>query len=291
MSSTDTHQAAPLFTLPFVLSMGPQRSGTTWIYEYLKSRGDICLPDGVKEVFYFDQYYDKGAAFYASHFHPDPDQHKLCVEIAATYFDNELAPERVKDCFGDNIRLICPLRDPLTRSFSLYQHYVRYGIVRGDLAQAIEQKPQIIESSRYAAHLKRWYDVFGADKITLLFQEDLEEKPQEFLHDLCDALGLDYQDIPASELTRRVNPTTQSRNNFLASMAQNGADFLRRHRLYWPINLAKSIGLKRFIFGKENPQRQEKYMAPEDLHILLSHLGDEHEKLEALIGRPIKAWR
>ena len=43
-----------LLSIPFCLFMGPQRSGTSWLYRYLMDRGDVCLPSGVKEVFFFD---------------------------------------------------------------------------------------------------------------------------------------------------------------------------------------------------------------------------------------------
>ena len=105
----------PLFPVPFALLIGPQRAGTTWVDRYLRSREDICLPDQVKEIFFFDRNYDRGLDFYKSHFKPDKN-HRLIMEITATAFDHPQAPQRIYDTFGKNIRLICPLRHPVIRS-------------------------------------------------------------------------------------------------------------------------------------------------------------------------------
>ncbi len=44
--------------LDFII-IGPQKAGTTWIYEYLKTLPGVCVPVKVKETFFFDKYYHK----------------------------------------------------------------------------------------------------------------------------------------------------------------------------------------------------------------------------------------
>ena len=287
-----------LFEKPFSLSIGPQRAASTWIDRYLRWRRDVCLPSEVKEIFFFDRHYQKGPQFYKSHFNPEP-RHKLIMEVSATYFDCAEAPGRVYETLGPEIKMICPLRDPVKRSYSLYKHYLRYGIVNGDLKQAVEQKPQIIESSRYADHLDRWFYYFDRQNIKILLQEILENDPDRFVNQLCD--GLDIPTItPDDTLLKRVNPTTQNRNAMLASIAQNSADWLRERRIYWPVNMARRVGLKSLIFGREDvsaksspkssPKSSDKTkdMPEEDHKYLHSLLSGEVKKLENLLGHSLE---
>lgn len=286
MSNTSLSKA---FDLPFALSIGPQRSATTWIDRYLRARGDVCLPDGVKETFFFDRHYDRGTGFYESHFKPESG-HKLIAEITATSFDWPEAPQRVHGFFGKKIRFICPLRDPVVRSYSLYLHYLRYGLVTGSLRDAVQQIPQILESSYYAVHLSRWFDLYGADHIKILYQEDLENDQDLFVRNVCEGLGLDYIE-PTEDVQGKYNVTTYSRFSYMARFAQYTADFLRAHKLYGPINFAKKIGIKRLIFGAERPDASPKTVPEEDQKWLQDLLNPEIERLEKLLGSPISQWK
>lgn len=278
----------PLFSKAFALSIGPQRAATSWIDQYLRARGDVCLPTEIKEVFFFDKYYKKGERFYKNHFHPQ-DQHDLIMEVSATYFDCPNAAERVLRLCGKDVRFICPLRNPIERSYSLYKHYIRYGIVTGALEEAIKQKPQIIESSHYVKHLKRWADTFGLENITVLFQEELDQSPDTFVQKICQGLHISYIPIPES-LQGRVNQNNTGVSSKLAAIAQNGADWFRRRGMYWPMTVAKSIGLRSVVFGKEECQKREQGMTEQERDILTNALGHEKENLEAFLGKIITQW-
>src|SRR5262245_58826198 len=115
-----------LFGKPAALSIGPQRCGTSRIHDYFKARGDVCLPD-VKEIFYFDRHFQRGPEFYAEHFKIEP-QHRLVMELTTTAFDNPDAPDHVHTLFGTDVKLICPLRNPVERSKAIYADYIKYGL-------------------------------------------------------------------------------------------------------------------------------------------------------------------
>ncbi len=277
-----------IFDRPFVFFMGPQRSGTSWLDRYLRSRDDVCLPDDVKEVFFFDRDFDKGIGSYAAHFHPN-DAHKIITEISTTSFDHELAPKRLFDVFGQDVKLVCPLRNPIVRSYSLYLHYLRYGIVTGSLKEACEQHPQILDSSRYADNIKRWLKFYDLNNINFVYQEDLESDQDLYIHEICDILDIPFVPLPI-ELRARFNVTTFSNFGRVAGYAQRFADWLRQHRLYFLINFAKALGMKRLIFGKEEPDAVKNEMPAEDAMFLQEQLGQEIEKFETLVGYKVAAW-
>ncbi len=276
-----------VFNKPFILFMGPQRAGTTWLDAYCRHRGDVCLPSKVKEVFFFDRHSSRGAEFYKSHFDLK-SHHDLIAEVTTTSFDHADAPRRVKEMFGNNVTLICPLRKPVPRSYSLYRHYARYGLVSGDLIQACEQEPQIINSSRYAYHIERWLEVFPNKKIHFIFQEELENNRDEFVRKLCSLLEVEYMPVPEG-LNERINVSTKSNNKTLAGIGQKTCEYLRDRKLYSVINLTKHAGLKTLFFGKEKPDAPMLSMSDFERDWLDEQLGGEVQRLEKIIG-PIPQW-
>jgi hypothetical protein len=180
-----------LFKKPFALVFGPPRAGSGWVEAFLRARPDVCLPEGLQDLYFFDRLYDRGIDFYAGQFSPGP-AHRLMAEVATTVFDHDLAPRRVYDTFNDNgVRLLCLLRHPVRQSYSLYRHFLAYGLVRGTLREACFHMPSIIGSSFYARHLGRWMEVFGRNRVHLLFQEQLEQSPERYADALCLALGIE----------------------------------------------------------------------------------------------------
>jgi hypothetical protein len=255
-----------LFDRHFALSIGPQRCGTAWLEQYLRGRGDVCLPHGVKELFFFDRLQDRGPEFYASHFHPEP-RHSLVMELTTTAFDAVDAPRQVRKLLGAETDLLCPLRDPVERAYAVYQDYVRYGIVSGGIAEAVEQAPQILFSSRYAEHLERWIEGFGVGRIKIVFYEDLLADPETYAHKVSAALSLPkrtpvYQTQPALP---PVDRPLQEKRDLLA--------FLQGFKLR---------------AGRHMPLNQ--VQAETDRLWLRERLGPETERLRALFKDVSPPW-
>ncbi len=183
-----------IFGKPFALSMGPQRVGSDLLYAYLQNRPDVCLPFDVKETFFFDRHYHRGIEFYEEHFNVQ-GHHALVAEVTTTLFDNADAPQRVFELFGADIKFICPLRDPVERSYAVYRDYLKYGIVKGSIEEAVEQAPQILYASRYADHLENWFKVFKGDAFEVQFYEDVQEDENAYFDNIRAFLGLSVHEI------------------------------------------------------------------------------------------------
>lgn len=285
-SSTTTIPDKP--TLPFAIFIGPQRAGTSWLYRYFKSRTDICSSDEIKELFFFDFNFDQGKKFYFSHFKPKPE-HLLAVEVSATYFAHPDAPKRIYDYFGKDIKLVCPLRHPVIRSYSLYLHYKRYGLVEGTLQEACDAKPEILITSHYKDHLQNWIDVFGKDFIHFCFQEDLARNQNAYVSGICNYLNIPFDPVD-EKIAGYHNVATQPPIQFLANIAQKTAQKLRRLRLYWAINLAKKIGLKALIFGPEESSSVSNQIPEAERAYLEAKLDGQIKALEDMLGYKIPEW-
>ena len=180
-----------LFSKPTALSIGPQGCGTDMLYAYFKKRKDIALPN-VHEIFYFDRHIQRGPDFYKSHF-DDYKSADMVMELTTTAFDHPQAPLRVKNLLGADVKLFCPLRDPVERALAVYKRYVRYGIVTGSIEEACEQAPQILFASRYTDHLESWLEHF--EDIHFISYNALMQNREEVLEQLCDYLGITYKPV------------------------------------------------------------------------------------------------
>lgn len=244
-----------LFEKPFALFMGPQRAGANVIYDALELREDVCLPVGVKETFFFDRHYHRGVGFYANHF-PVRHQHRLIAEVTTTVFDHPDSPKRVHEIFGRDVKLICPLRNPVERSCAVYEDYCSYGIVKGSIEEAVEQAPQILFASRYADHLERWMDIFGTDSVHIMLYEDAAKDEDAYLHQLMQVLGLgDHVKVQAKNLKHHIQ------------------------------NIVEKVTPSSFFEKKKKSTDKE-------THLWLQHrLLPEVLKLENLLGRTFPAWK
>lgn len=285
----DRHAAPPVngekFRLPTALFVGPQKAGTSWIHEYLHDRGDVCLPRGVKETFFFDDRFDrKGIGWYAAHFHPKSTMQSV-VEVAPSYFHSTAAPARVAQCLG-KVPIIVTLREPVARAYSLYLHLKRYGFTNLSLREALQDRPEILDSSRYALHVRRWQEAFGASQVHVLFQEELAADAVRFAGRVDQCLELPPLEREI-DLQRRVNEAASARSGKLAGWVRQAGDLLRDYRLYWPIEMAKKFGVKQMVYSGGGEVEQ---LMDDDRAWLEEQLRDESAQLRHLLKLEQLPW-
>jgi hypothetical protein len=210
------------------------------------------------------------------------------MEIAPTYFHCPEAPGRIKNDLG-LIPLVVTLRHPVQRTYSLYLHMRRYGMTRLEFTEALDAHPELIDSSRYAEHLMRWFDEFGREKVLVLRLEELKESEERFVERLCGHLGLEPTGIP-ERLRSPVNVAIEPRGFLLSAVGRRTADFLRYVGLHWIVNKAKRLGLKELFFGGPGNTVSEP-IPLEDAKHLLEVFAPEVERLEKLTGMNLKEWR
>lgn len=262
--------------LPTALVIGPMKAGTTWIHDYLEWRGDVRLPRGVKETFFFDKKWNKGAIWYAKHFSASNERDwPVTVEVAPSLFHDPYAPDHVRDTLGQ-VPLIVTVRDPVKRAWSHYQHLRRKGYTNSDLNTALGQFPEIVEASQYEKQISRWRECMPDAPITVLKLEDLSADPEVYTKQLCAAFGLPYR-RPSPDLGQS-NASGVPPSFLLAKLGRHAATVLRAARGYMIINTAKQLGLKRLVFGKDGAFTNAP--TPEECDLLLrelAHAGDRQK--------------
>ncbi len=266
------------------LAVGPQRTATSWLYEVLSHHPQICFPTGVKETMFFDLRYGRGWDYYDSHF-----QHlrtgQIIGEIAPSYFHSEAAMERIAASLPA-CKILINVRNPITRSHSLFRHHLSKGRVRNSFAGALEKMPEIIESGKYAKFGSLWEEIFGAANVCYLVQEDIQNRPGEVLATVCEFLGLSTMAPPAMA-NLNVNSASAPRNWLLAKLLSSGASGLRSMRLHWLAELGKSWGLVRMYQGGGHIDP----MTAGHIAELKTIYDEDIRWLEHRLGRNFDSWR
>jgi len=206
----------------------------------------LCFPAGVKETAFLSARFSKGWSWYWSHF-----EHwrlgQLCAEIGPQAFDRPEAAQRLWE-HNPSCRIIISLRDPVERSFSMWLHLRRKGYIDCDFSAATQSVPAILGASHYRGHIERWLELFGRQRVLFVLLEDIASSPQSVLLRVYDFAGIDRVPVPAA-VSERLGLRQLPAFPHLARLAARGANWLRDRRLYGPIELAKSLGLREAIFG------------------------------------------
>lgn len=276
--------------IPTGLVIGPMRTGSTWLYEYLSSRGDVCLPKDVKETFYFAENYDKSEAWYENHFrHYDPARHRGIIDVSPTLFHSDEAAVRVRKDLRDPV-LMATLRHPIDRAWSHYMHLRQYGATTLDFDAAVREIPAIIEPSLYAKHLVHWLDEFGRDAVRIMFYSDLKQHQAKYVRQVNEAFGL--PDAAAEALpSAKVNSGSLPRNLLLARATRHAAATLRRGGLHPIVNAGKRMGLANLVYGRSRDAGSKPRMRPDTRRYLVERFAKDVDDLERLLDIKLDTWR
>jgi Sulfotransferase domain len=272
--------------LPSFFIVGPPRTGTSWLYEVLKER--VSLPLLSKETRFFDKHFDRGIRWYTAHYAagkmPEPSG-----EIAPTYFASASARERIAQIIP-NAKIVCIFRNPVERVISLYRLKRAYGMIPWRLEEAISKDPELVESSKYATHLKSWQFKFGSDRVLATVYEDLRENPQRFMDKLMAFIGMQRFPLLSSEVLPVHDSVllTEPRSYLRTHSAMILADQLKARRLDRVVSIfRKSPFVKLLLSG--GPAFHQ--LSRDFVVNLYEQFRPEVEKLEAILNRDLSAWK
>ncbi|MDY6784004.1 MAG: sulfotransferase domain-containing protein [Cyanobacteriota bacterium] len=266
-----------------LVGVGPQRTGSSWLYQMLQSHPALCFPKNVKETMFFEKYSSKGLSWYAAHFRHQTDG-QICGEIGPTYFDIETAPQQIYQ-LNPRCKIIVNLRHPLHRALSLYRHYLALGKVKGSFSQAAVQMPRLIDAGKYSKHLLRWIETFGEERVFLLLLDDIESQPDRVLEKIYDFLKIESIEVP-NRVKEKINSATMPRLPILAKIATKIAIYLRANRWHNIVELGKKLGLRKVYAG----QKALPGLTGEEKERLLNIYQEDIIFVEYLTKKSLKKW-
>jgi hypothetical protein len=289
-----------LGAFPNFFVIGAAKAATTSLYQYLKQHPEIYVPQE-KEPHFFSEaasawslatvglsFSDEGA--YRALFKDVLDQ-KAIGEFSVSYLWDKDTPHRLKQAAPD-ARIVVSLRDPVNRAFSHYMMDLREGFqtnphfleaLQQDFAQ--EEKGWgvshlYVELGLYCDQLQRYFDVFGRDRVLVLFAEDLHRNPVAELKKLFRFLGVNEDVAYTIDLSRRHNSFAMPRNE-MARFVMTSRPLRRLSRIFAPRYL------RRYLRDHVLLRKIEKPPIPVDAHNFLRGIyRDDVLRLSQMLNVP-----
>lgn len=273
------------------LVIGAQKAGTTWVDAVLRQHSDVLLPQGLKEVHYFNvaRNVARGPEWYLGHFDFDTP-HRIAGECTPNYFWADTS-EREKCQSGltrdivrevetllPDVRFVMCLRDPVDRAVSAYFHHLRQGRVdpRHDFSDVMNEYG-ILSMGHYARHLRRWLEWFPRERFHFIVYESDVKDPVAIpgtLTRLADHLGI----APWEEVS---NPVVNAREPALVTWMRRrtvlGSSPVGRQALRAMSHLPLDVFNARFRTG----------IGETNLAWLRDLYAGPNEELASLIGRDL----
>ena len=270
---------------PFFVFIGPDKVGSTWLGEQL-DRHPTLQVSRAKDLYFFDQNYNRGWAWYARQFKSHPDQTVLC-DISHDYLFSTEAAHRIKRDIACP-RILCVVRSPLERSFSQFLNFYRAGKAEMSFERAIELHPKILTNSKYSTHLPVYAELFDSAELRVITYDDIKTNPQEFLRAIFDFIGVEQDCFDYQGAETRVNEAGMPRSRFVASLAKDGADLVRRMGLPRVIGAVKSSSLASHLYRNfdERPR-----LTADHIERYGHFFEADVDYLESTFGFDLTEWR
>lgn len=271
--------------LPDFVIIGAQKAGSTALMRSLGAHPQIHLP--VKETVYFrDPWYqfqgveelERGART------RKPAVTRRGIKSPDILGDPSCAG-RVHQTLGPDTQLIAVLRDPVRRAISSYYWGMQWGwipiedpnvgiprIMSGLYREAYPRASEVLEYGRYAAHLKRFIELFGRDQLAIVTDEELKADIDMQMRRIFEFLKVD-PDRSVRIPTKRVNSGVYSmrRLQFLK----------RRHRyIYRPFEGFEAFGAHPHRPASMTGYLSDRAIAAWDRLVLARVLPNEPPRIE-----------
>lgn len=272
-------------TEPTFLFIGPDKTGSTWVFEYL-SRHPECYVPQAKDIYYFDQFHQRGWDWYAKFFADAPQTAKAVGEISHDYILEAQTAARIHAALPE-AQMVAGIRNPIDRTFSQYLYLLRSGMARGSFRETLEREPRIVDNSRYSVMLAPFFDLFGRDQVTLLPFDDLAADVQGFADRLCAGIGTGS--FPAEDIGE-VRGASKARSPAVARLMKFAAGTTRALGLPGVVGWAKTSKLGRALYVPYKADEKPR-ISVEDHAYLAEVFDKEIDWCAEILGRDLTDWR
>lgn len=304
--------------LPNFFILGGPKCGTTSLFSWLQEHPDTFLPN--KEPNFlsrdvFDARDVPGAAHswpeYLDQLMPAEQEGKVTGESTPRYLYSDLALH-VLSRHPSRPRMIVILRNPIDLVYSLHGQMVRQGVeteanfarawVRALAAQddpeawrtakgRIDRRLDYPMFGRLGLRLQALQGCVGRDQLCILvLEESLAHAPEKVLAEVLEFIGLP----PANIDTGRRNERSE-----LRSVTLNRRIIALRNEIMWfrsifGINVDRSRGtglMKLVLKFNVRPPKPHNRLSNQERRQLADFFSKEVATVEAVLGRPIAAWK
>jgi hypothetical protein len=315
--------------LPNFFIIGTQKAGTTSLYHYLNQHSQIYMSP-IKEPGFFNHDITPEGKLVKRRFEGPGRRlgpkcanieeyralycgvkgEKAIGEASPSYIYAPGTPERIKR-YVPEARVIALLRNPADRAYSAFLHAVRGGREPvNDFAQVLREEEDRIrdnwsyvfryrDGGLYYARLKRYYEVFGRERVGVWLYEDLRDDPASVTQDAFRFVEVDDAFIPDTSLNYNLAGVPRSK----AIQRLIRMIHAKRPRRRTLLRAAQGLRLPPSVVGNILPPESKVRQAvgkailtepppmdPETRSWLIEGYREDILKLQDLIGRDLSRW-
>lgn len=280
---------------PNFFLVGAMKSGTTTLYEALRSHPDIFMSTPKEPCYFVDrtpiekdyqrQMIPQKAENYLALFrHANPAK---VVGEASTHYTKlptlKGAAERIAR-FNPNAKILYLVREPAKRAIQHYWHRVKTTYETRDLMTALKEDEQYTGYSYYAMQLRPYFQEFPSSQIRVMSLESLLSSPKGVLSDLFRWLEVDENVATLGHF----NKTPQTIRRVRGGKTLFG---FRQSAFWKKVGPAFPLGARRFVLNLlSRPIEKESDKEKEAIRYLRKIQLPQIEELEVLLGRRFTEW-
>jgi hypothetical protein len=213
-------------SLPNTIYAGIQRTGSTWLYQYLRDHPQVFVPY-IKEVHYFDRNYYKGLEWYTKFFKESKGE-LVSIDITPNYFHDLSIPGKIKEVIPD-CKIIIVLRNPVDFIFSSYKKHRQMLLVKEDFSEIINDQ-SYLNQAFFFNKMKAYLDAFPLDRLHIDYYENFLFDKEKFISNVTSFLEI--KKILSSMYEDIVNQPVDARFKGLHSFLRKVKHISRRNRFF-----------------------------------------------------------
>ena len=286
--------------LPNFFIVGAPKCGTTSLSSYLQQHPDIFMcpikepnyfsfEDIEKQQLYYRFVHTRSLKEYEALF-SGVENEKAIGEASVSYLYYPSVPQKIKNIVPE-AKAVILLRNPVDRAFSHYLMDVRLGYVNISFDDIVARKSshrmidlyyqQYVSLGLYYDQVKRYYDIFGREKVAVIIFDDLKSNPVAVIKSLFSFLGVDDSYEP--DASQKKNEFFMPNNKLIRILYRN----------YATRSVAKALLTKSVADWAKNNffSRMKKPTLNDTARYLLSDIYRmDIERLEHLLSADLHAW-
>lgn len=272
--------------LPNFLIIGVQKGATTWLANNLGEHPDVFIVEQ-KEIHFFHSRFEKGLAWYESHFNDWAGQTSV-GEATPGYIYYPDVPAKIQATLGNEIKLIASLRHPVDRAYSAFWMFLSRGIIPADAdfrALFCQDVHGFKNRGYYFAQLSRYFEYFPCENFLILIYEKMKQDNNKALEQCWEFLGVDSQFVPNA-----LNTTANKRIDMSIFHYQIWGSHRAMKELL-PRNVGKPLAsLGRHVFNWLPKKKGYEPLAEELRQELFNDFMSDVKRLEDLLDRDLSIW-
>lgn len=222
------------------------------------------------------------------------DKEIISGEVSPLYLYDPGVPVKIKAEVPD-AKIVIILRNPVDRCYSAWMYAKLSLREKEDFWNGIRlEKARLkagweffwayVGASRYYEQVKRYYEIFGSQKIFVILLEEFSQNPKKYMADMYEFLGVDPTFCP--NISRKYNIGGQPRISILHRILR--FSFISKfYRDSLPDEVKYYL---RVIYSKINLQRADS-LRDRDRKRLMVYFHHDIEMLEDLLQRDLSIWK